>query len=271
MSIVSVKLGKLEYLTAEGISAPHCFTTRLGGVSEGYLSSMNIGTHRGDTPENVLKNYEILAGAIGFDPDKLVLTHQTHTDTVLQVGVPEYGAGLTKPELAECDGLITNVPGTALVIFSADCTPILFHDPVTGAVGAAHAGWRGTAKNIGAKTVFAMCEAYGCKPENIRAAIGPNIGPCCFETDADVPEAMLHTYGELAKPHIFPKGNKFYVNLKALNALALELAGVKIIEVSADCTVCQKDRFWSARITGNARGSQGAIIVGQRGKSEPAR
>ena len=264
MSIQSITLGKLEYLAAEGISAPHCFTTRYGGVSEGYLSGMNIGTHRGDTPENVLKNYQILADAIGFDPDKLVLTHQTHTDTVLQVGKAEYGAGLTKPELTECDALITNEPGTALVIFSADCTPILLHDPVTGAVGAAHAGWRGTAKNIGGKTVLAMCQAYGCKPENIRAAIGPNIGVCCFETDADVPEAMLATYGDPAKPYILPKGRKFYVNLKALNALSLKLAGVTQIEVSADCTVCQKDRFWSARVTGNVRGSQGAIIVCNR-------
>ena len=261
MSIQTITVGKLEYLAAEGISAPHCFTTRLGGVSSGILSSMNIGTHRGDDPDNVLKNYAILGAAIGFDPKKLVLTHQTHTDIVLQVGKNQHGAGLFLPELPECDGLITNEPGTALVVFSADCTPILLHDPVTGAVGAAHAGWRGTAAQIGAKTVQAMVNAYGCRPENICAAIGPNIGTCCFETDGDVPAAMVQSYGEAAREFIFPRGNKYYVNLKGLNALSLQQLGVGRIDVSDQCTVCQPDRFWSHRLTGSNRGSQGAIIV----------
>ena len=261
MSIIPVTIGNLEYLTAEGISAPHCFTTRLGGVSTGCLSSLNIGTHRGDDPENVRKNYSILATALGFDPDKLVLTHQTHTDTVLQVGPEQYGAGLTGPELPECDGLITNVPGTALVVFTADCTPILLHDPVTGAVGAAHGGWRGTAAGIAAKAVQAMQAAYGCRPADIRAAIGPNIGPCCFETDADVPQAMLTALGIAAQAHIRQSGNKYYVNLKELNALWLKRIGVRHIEISDACTACRPDRFWSHRITGSARGSQGAIIV----------
>ena len=145
MAIEVINVGGLSYLTAEHISAPHCFTTRLGGVSQGHLSAMNIGTHRGDDPENVKRNYEILADALGFDVNRVVLTHQTHTDIVLQVGKDQQGAGLFAPELPECDGLITNEPGTALVIFTADCTPVLLHDPITGAVGAAHAGWRGTA------------------------------------------------------------------------------------------------------------------------------
>jgi YfiH family protein len=260
MSIQSVTIGKLEYLVAEGISAPHCFTTRLGGVSSGILASMNIGTHRGDDPDNVLKNYEILGSAIGFDPSKLVLTHQTHTDTVLPVGPEQYGAGLTAPELPECDGLITDVPGTALVVFTADCTPILLHDPVTGAVGAVHAGWRGTAAGIAAKTVQAMQNAYGCNPADIRAAIGPNIGPCCFETDADVPRAMAAALGTAAQTYIRQAGEKYYVNLKELNALWLQRMGVHRIEISHACTACRPDRFWSHRITGGERGSQGAII-----------
>lgn len=261
MSIGFVNIGKLSYLTADNITAPHCFTTRLGGVSTGHLASMNIGTHRGDKIENVRKNYEILADALGFDTKKLVLTHQTHTDRVLQVGKAEYGAGLFRPELPECDALITNVPGTALVIFSADCTPILFYDPVTGAVGAAHAGWRGTAAGIAAKTVEAMCNAYGCKAENVRAAIGPNIGQCCFETNRDVPEAMLESLGADAQQYIRQKGEKYYVNLKEMNALWLKGAGVRNIEISDACTACNPDLFWSYRRVGDARGSQGAIIV----------
>ena len=141
----------------------------------------------------------------------------------------------------------------ALVVFTADCTPILLHDPVTGAVGAVHAGWRGTAAKIGAKAVLAMAEHYGAKPENIRAAIGPNIAQCCFETDADVPDAMLEALGEEARPFIRPNGDKYYVNLKEINALWLRKAGVETIEISDACTVCQSDRYWSHRVT---RGEQ---------------
>ena len=261
MAVDYVNVGNLGYLIADNISVPHCFTTRLGGVSQGHLASMNIGTHRGDAPENVQRNYEILADALGFDTANLVLTHQTHTDTVLRVGSAQHGAGLTQPELPECDALITNVPGTALVVFSADCTPILLYDPVTGAVGAAHAGWRGTAAGIAAKTVQKMCEAYGCKAETIRAAIGPNIAQCCFETNWDVPEAMINSLGKEAENYIRQKGDKYYVNLKEMNALWLKRAGVESISVSDACTACRPDLYWSYRRVGNDRGSQGAIIV----------
>lgn len=259
--INTIRVGKLEYLAAESISAPHCFTTRWGGVSQGILSSMNIGTHRGDDPKNVAENFRILGAALGFDVHKLVLTRQTHTDKVFAVGEKEHGAGLFAPELPECDGLITCTPGTALVVFTADCTPLLLHDPVTGAVGAVHVGWRGTAADIGGKAVKAMCQSFGCKIENIRAAIGPNIAACCFETDADVPEKMRHQYGAEAEKHIRTVGEKFYLDLKQINALALRRAGVEHIELAPHCTVCDADRFWSHRRTGNARGSQGAIIV----------
>ena len=261
MSVQAVRRGALEYLLADGITAPHCFTTRLGGVSRGSLSSLNIGIHRGDLWENVLKNYEILGNALGFDSKNLVLSHQTHTDIVLRVGKEQAGSGLFAPELPECDGLITNEPGITLAVFTADCTPILLHDPVTGAVGAVHAGWRGTAASIAAKAVEAMARECGCRPENIRAAIGPNIGACCFQTDADVPDAMLEAFGEEVKAFITPKAEKYYVNLKEINALVLRRAGVRHIDISTECTVCQCHRFWSHRVTKGDRGSQGAIIV----------
>lgn len=255
------RVGELEYLTAENIAVPHCFTTRYGGVSRRHLAAMNIGTHRGDKPENVIENYRILGRAMGFDPQKAVLTKQTHTDIVFSVGEKHHGAGLFAPELSECDGLITCTPGTALVVFTADCTPILLHDPVTGAVGAVHAGWRGTAAKIGTKAVQAMCREYGCKAENICAAIGPNIGACCFETDGDVPEEMRNAYGQGAESCIRTVGRKFFVDLKQINAMSLRQAGVKNIEVSSLCTACDTRRFWSHRRVGAARGSQGAIIV----------
>lgn len=263
--IHTVNIGALSYLTADNIAVPHCFTTRLGGVSEGHLASMNIGIHRGDKPENVMENYRILGNALGFSLEQLVLTTQTHTDKVLQVGREQQGAGLFSPELEECDGLITCQSGVGLVVFTADCTPILLHDPVTGAVGAVHAGWRGTAAAIGAKAVAAMVAQFGCRPENIRAAIGPNIAQCCFETDEDVPQAMLSRYGQAAEAYIRQKNEKYYLDLKQINALSLRLAGVESISVSADCTACRPDRYWSHRRVGKARGSQGAVIVCKEG------
>lgn len=178
MSITTIRLGALEYLAAEGISAPHAFTTRLGGVSTGVLASLNIGVHRGDDPENVLENYRILGDALGFSREDLVLTRQTHTDIVRRVTRADCGRDLFTRDIPECDALITNDPGVALVVFTADCTPILLEDPRTGAVGAVHAGWRGTAAAIAAKTAMAMAEQFGSRPEDIRAAIGPNIGKC---------------------------------------------------------------------------------------------
>ena len=261
MAITTTKIGTLEYLTAEGIAVPHCFTTRLGGVSTGHLASLNLGVRRGDDPENVAENFRILGAAVGFSLEDLVSTRQTHSDIVWQVGRAQRGTAITLGSSPECDALITNEPDTGLVIYTADCTPILLWDPVTGAVGAAHAGWRGTAAAIGAKTAMAMADAYGCDPANIRAAIGPNIGPCHFETHADVPEAMLSAFGEDAGPFIRPQGEKYYVNLKEINALSLRRIGVKHIEISTECTMCRPDRYWSHRITGPARGSQGAVIL----------
>ena len=264
MSIIAKKLGQLEILTAEGITAPHCFTTRFGGVSTGALESMNLAIKLHETDENVRRNFEILGDALGFGIDDLVLTRQTHSDIVRVVGRSDC-RGCFHRDYPECDALVTNTPGIALTVFTADCTPILFHDPVTGAVGAAHAGWRGTASAIAVKTVEAMVRQFGCKPENIRAAIGPNIDFCHFETDADVPEAMLAAFGEAVTPFIRQSGNKYYVNLKEINALILRRAGLKHIEISDECTMCRPDRYWSHRFTGGNRGSQGAVIVCMEG------
>ena len=239
---------------------PHCFTTRYGGVSTGSQSSLNLAIGRGDSPENVEKNLRILADALGFDPENYVMTRQIHSNWV-RVVTEKDCSGFFHRDYPECDALVTNTPGLALLVFTADCTPLIFHDPVTGAVGAAHAGWKGTAQNIAARTEETMVSAFGCDPANIRAAIGPNVGACHFETDADVPEAMIATYGDEVKEFIETRGPKFHLDLKAINALALRRAGVRHIDISTDCTMCSTDRFWSHRISGEHRGTQGAIIV----------
>ena len=265
MAVITKTKNELEYLAAEGISVPHAFTTRHGGVSTGIHASLNLAHGRGDSMENVVENLSILARELGFDPENYVLTRQTHSD-IVRVVTEADRHGFCHRDYPECDGLVTNTPGIALLVYTADCTPLLFHDPVTGAVGAAHAGWRGTAQDIGGKVVKTMVEAFGCRPEDIRCAIGPNIGQCHFETDADVPGAMEKTYGEEAvRPFIRTAGEKFYPDIKAINALSLRRAGVKHVEICEACTMCQPDRFWSHRITGGERGSQGAVIVCKEG------
>ena len=260
MAIITQTNGTLELLTAEGIGAKHCFTTRLGGVSTGMLSSMNISFHRGDRDDNVVKNYAILAEALGCAPQNMVLSHQIHSDIVRTVTKADH-LSFDHHLYPECDALITKEASTALVVFTADCTPILLWDEKTGAVGAVHAGWRGTAANIAGKTVAAMCRQFGCQAQNIHAAIGPNIGACCFQTDSEVPQALLASFGPEAAAFIRQEGEKFYPDLKKINALALQQAGVHQIDISTDCTMCQPDRFWSHRVHGPARGSQGAIIL----------
>ena len=261
MGITPVKIGNLEYLQAENIDVPHCFTTRMGGVSTGIFDSLNLSQNRGDPTENVVENFRRIGQVLGFTPDDVVNARQIHSDIVVRVGKENRGKLTAAGASPECDALVTNEPGLALYVSTADCTPILLHDPVTGAVGAAHAGWRGTASAIAAKTVEAMVTHFGCDPKNIHASIGPNAGICHFETDADVPNAMLEAFGEEVQAFIQPKGSKYYVNLKEINALILRRAGVQNITISHHCTMCQPDLFWSHRITKGQRGAQGGIIV----------
>lgn len=252
-----------EYLTSDVFSPEvrHCFTTRRGGVSAGCLSSLNLGIHRGDDWNNVYENYRRLGQAVGFTPEQTVFTHQTHTDIVARVGAEDRGWGLFREVEPERDGIYTDEPGVALVCFAADCTPILLHDPVRHAVAAVHAGWRGTALGIVRRCVEAMHRDFGSEPGELEAAIGPCIGPCCFETDANVPQAIVAGLGAEAEPLIRTAGEKFFPDLKKLNALWLRQCGVRKIDLSCDCTRCQPDRFWSHRVTGNARGSQAAVIL----------
>ena len=256
----TIKNGTLEYEAAGNIGCPHCFTTRLGGVSTGIFESLDLAYREGGDMAAVEENIRILGRELGFDPGRLVLTRQTHSDIVRVVTHGDHSS-LCHRDYPECDALVTKDPGTALMVFTADCTPVLLWDSVTGAVGAAHAGWRGTASKIAVKTLEAMVENFGCDPKNVRAAIGPNIGFCHFETDADVPEAILAAYGEEAGEWIEQRGEKYFLDLKAINALGLRQAGVTDIDLSESCTACAPHRFWSHRVTRGERGSQGAIIL----------
>ncbi len=256
------------YHTADALSAlpgiRHGFSTRLGGVSEGPLTSLNLrsAVASGDSRANVEENFRRLCAALGTDVSRVVLTHQVHRDTIRVVTGEDAGKGLWRRRDYDADAFITDQPGLPIAVFSADCIVVLLCDPVRRAVGAVHAGWRGTALNITGQTVGAMIRTFGTDPADLVCAIGAGIGPCCFETHDDVPEAMRAAYGEEAEPFLRPKGMKWTVDLKGLNRRSLERCGVprENISVSALCTACHPELYWSHRAMGDARGVQCAMI-----------
>lgn len=242
----------------------HGFSTRLGGVSGGYYASLNL---RGSGPEpdrrdSVLENYRRFCKALGADIHDLVQSKQVHEDSVRHVTAADRGKGLFAATDYTADALVTDAPDLNLMVFSADCIILLLHDPVSRSIGAVHAGWRGTALDLPAKTVREMGRLFGAKPEDIRTAIGAGIGPCCFETHDDVPDAMRAAFGSGVEAYIAPRGSKWTVGLKEINAWRLREAGVlpEHIDVCPTCTACHTDLYWSHRITGDRRGVQGALI-----------
>jgi len=267
MDFTERSCGSIRWLAAGSFDAAggvaHGFSTRLGGVSSGIWESMNLGTTRGDDPDCVRENYRLFCSAIGADASSIVMSNQIHSDVIKVVSREDVKKDLYDPEGYEVDGLITNVPGIVLTIFSADCLPMLFYDPVRRVAAAAHAGWRGTALGIAARAAQKMTDIYGSKPENILAAIGPGISKCCFETHKDVPDAMYEAFGEDAGEFIEPlAGGKYKVDLKGINALILKRSGLipEHIAVSSDCTMCLPGKYWSHRATQGIRGSQAAMI-----------
>lgn len=241
----------------------HGFSTRLGGVSPAPWDSLNLQTGCGDGPEALAENYRRLCAAVGADAGRIVLSKQVHETTVRICTAADAGKGLGRERDYTADALITNEKNLPLAVFSADCGILLLHDPVTGAVGGVHAGWRGCAGGIVEKAVREMGRVYGANPADIRAALGPCIGQCCFETDGDVSDAMRAALGAEAEPYLEQRGVKWHVDLAGLNRQWLLCAGVlpEHIDACGLCTACRPDLFWSHRKMGEARGVQGAVIV----------
>lgn len=252
------------YLTASVLPCRHAFTTRFGGVSAGIYESLNLGEHRGDEPEKVRENYARLCRALGVSPESLVFSRQVHGSDVRVVSPADRHA-LFAPVPYEADALVTNQTGLTLTIFTADCVPVLLLDPAARVAAAAHCGWRSSVADILGRTVEAM-RSLGAQAGNIRAAIGPAIGACCFETGPEVPEALRRWLGAAAEDFIRPKPGaegKSLVDLKGANRARLLQLGLAAehIAVSDACTMCQNDKYWSHRATKGARGSQAALIA----------
>ena len=262
MAITARQDGDLHYFTDDQIPVPHAFTTRLGGVSEGIYESLNLGVALGDDPLAVVENYDRILAALGMRRESLVFSRQVHGNTVRMVNDRHRLPDPFAPT-EEADGLVTADKGVTLAVFTADCIPILLWDKTTGAVGAVHAGWRSTVQDIAGVAVERMV-ALGADPIHIRAAIGPGIGLCCFETGPEVPQAVLDCLGDDGHDCFQAKENgKFMVDIKEVNRRLLLRAGFRSvhINVAAQCTMCDPETFWSHRATGGQRGSLAAIIV----------
>jgi len=250
------------YMTTPGITAKHAFTTRRGGASSGAFSSLNLGMNLGDDPGCVRENYAILCGALGIDSDCIVRSAQVHGRNVRIVASSDRAA-LFQPPACEADAMITCEPGVALIIYTADCVPILLHDPVRGVISAVHAGWRGSAADICGAVVERMKGEFGCVPSDIRAAIGPCIGGCCYEIGAMVCDMLRTALGSEAE-HCVTAGlneGKYMADLGEANRCLLQKAGVTDISMSRECTMCSNEKYWSHRYTGGSRGSQAALIL----------
>ncbi len=257
----------VPFLSCDAFSAAggvaHGFSTRLGGVSVGDCAGLNLGYSRGDDPACVTENLRRFTVAIAGDGTRLVKTRQVHRDHVQPVTARDICHDFFAPAPWECDGLITDEPGLCLTIFTADCVPVLLYDPVRPCIAAVHSGWRGTAQSIAPKAVEQMVTDYGCRREHILAAIGPCISRCCFETHADVPDALTSALGQSITPFIHPlPTGKFQVDLKGIIAHGLTQAGLSPdhTHVTDHCTACRPDLYWSHRVLGERRGSMASMI-----------
>lgn len=256
--------GDIEYYTVPSFEKTglvrHCFSTRKGGVSDGCYSSMNFRFNCDDSKENVLENFRIMSECIGVDYNRIVVSKQVHEDNVHIVGDTDIGNGIIfDNKFDSVDALITDRTGICLVTLYADCVPIMFLDTKKCVIGSAHSGWKGTVKEIGAKTVEKMKNVYGSKPDDILCAIGPSIRVDHFEVGDDVARIFINKFGaDTAVKY----GEKYHVDMQLAIKKQLLASGIpsENIDDCGICTYCNSDIFFSHRKTNGRRGNFGAFI-----------
>lgn len=240
------------------------FSTRLGGVSEGVLSTMNLGFGRNDLPENVVKNHEIIANAIGFNPENIVASKQTHTTNVKIVSKKDCGKGIYRErDYDDVDGMITNEKGIVLATYFADCVPLYMVDTKNKAIGLSHSGWRGTVEKIGKVTLDLMKETYGTNPKDVIACIGPSICRDCYEVSEDVATEFEAAFKGREKDILINKGNgKYQLDLWACNYIIFKECGVyeENIHMPDICTCHNMEMMFSHRATQGRRGNLAAFL-----------
>lgn len=229
----------LEVLTSDVLSARHGFFTRRGGASSGVFAGLNCGRGSTDQRDVVVINRARAAEAMGATPTSLIGANQVHSATALHVSAPEHDG-------QRGDALVTATPGLALSVLTADCQPVLFHDPKAGVIGAAHAGWKGAVDGIFEATLKAM-ETLGARTDRIRAAIGPCIGPQAYEVG---PEFFARFMAEdPANSRFFTRSGpeKMLFDLPGYGCERLLAAGVTAAEWIRECTFSDPKRFYSYR------------------------
>ena len=224
-SMCRVQRGSFVYYTCRRIPVRHAFTTKFGGVSTGACESLNLGFNRGDELENVRENYRLLGEALGVDEARMTLTKQIHDTQVSVVTEDKVGMGLHRPMEWQSDAIVTALADTPIIGFYADCVVTLLYDPATHTAGVCHSGWRGMAAGILPKTVDVMAEQLGTKRESLIAVLGPSIRQECFETDADVPEAMEELLGAQVHPFIMENEKWFVIGFIAVSTVIMTLLG----------------------------------------------
>jgi hypothetical protein len=242
------------------------FSTRLGGVSRGHLLSLNLSFSRGDERENVMKNHELFAAAVGYDYRRLVFSDQLHDIKIKNVTEEDAGKGIIREsDIKGIDGLVTDVPGLPLITFYADCVPLYFYDPVKRVVALAHSGWRGTVKKIGAVMVKRMEDDYGSSPSDIVCAIGPSICRSCYEVSSDVADEFKAAYsGDIYNQLVDVKENgKFQLDLHLACYYNFLSAGIREEHIAMPdiCTCCNSDILFSHRASKGKRGNLAAVAM----------
>ena len=255
--------GKFSLFPEENII--HAISTRQGGASSKPYDSLNLALHVGDSDEDVLKNRRLFAYSLGVDPRHIVTPEQVHGVTVHSVTASDAGrGGLSYADAVKAtDALITDEPNLPLMLCYADCTPLLFYDPTHGAIGVAHAGWKGTVGKIGAVTIGAMTEAFGTDPQDVLAAVGPAIGVCCYEIGEAVTSAVRDAFPQDTDKVLRTEGGKTYFNLSEANRLTLLAAGLQNgnIETANDCTFCENNWYFSYRAAAGRTGRIAALMA----------
>jgi YfiH family protein len=228
----------------------HGFTTRDGGSSRGPFRSLNLSTSVGDDPVRVEENWERLRQATGL---VFARVRQVHGCRVV-----EADSGAQPGE--EADAVISAVPGVAASVAVADCVPLLIADPRSGSAAAVHAGWRGTLDRVAAEGVHALVKRHGARPSDLLAAIGPSIGPCCFEVSRELAIRFRDQLGAAAGN---PRSSGSRADLWLANEQILKGAGLarRRIEVLGRCTSCEDDVFFSHRRDQGRTGRHLAFIA----------
>lgn len=266
----NVERGGVPYLSFKALEDTgmviNGFSTRLGGASKGRFATMNFSYSRKDDPADVLENFTRMADALGVERDRMVVSYQTHTTNVRRVTREDEGKGVIRErDYRNVDGLITDVPGITLVTFYADCVPLYLVDPVHHAIGLSHSGWRGTVRRMGQVTMDAMKEAFGTRPEDVTACIGPSICRDCFEVGEEVAEAFADAFDPKYRDTLYranAKPGKYQLDLWKANEIIFQEAGVpkEQIHTTNICTMCNSDYLFSHRRVGEERGNLAAFL-----------